>query len=94
MNDTIIAVQNLYKLYRLYNKPSDRLKEVINPFGRNYHKEFYALRNVSFDVGKGEMVGVVGKNGSGKSTLLKILTGVLSPTSGQVDIKGKVSALL
>ena len=94
MSDNLISVRNLTKKYKIYNKPIDRLKEVINPFGKKYHKDFYALKNISFDIKKGEVVGIIGKNGSGKSTLLKILTGVLSPTSGEVEIKGKISALL
>lgn len=89
-----ICVQSLTKKYRLYNNVHDRLKEVLNPFGRKYHQEFYALNNVDFEIIKGETVGLLGKNGSGKSTLLKILTGVTAPTSGNVRVNGKVSALL
>ena len=89
-----IKVENLTKIYKLYDTPMDRLKESINPFGKKYHKDFYALNDVSFEIKKGETVGIIGKNGSGKSTLLKIITGVLTPTSGNVTVNGKVSALL
>ncbi len=93
-NDTVIQVSNLTKTYKLYDKPSDRLKEALNPFGKKYHREFYALRDISFSVGRGEIVGFVGNNGAGKSTVLQIITGVLTPTSGSVLTKGKISALL
>lgn len=92
--DIIINVENLSKIYKLYGKPIDRLKESINPFGRKYHRDFFALRDVSFDVKRGESIGIIGKNGSGKSTLLKIITGVLTPSSGNVTVNGKVAALL
>ena len=93
-DEVAIKVDNLSKVYRLYDKPVDRLKESIHPLRKKYHKDFYALKNVSFEVKKGETVGIIGKNGSGKSTLLKIITGVLTPTSGNVVVNGKVSALL
>jgi len=89
-----ISVQNLTKVYKLYDTPLDRLKESVNPFGKKYHKDFYALNDVSFEIKKGETVGIIGKNGSGKSTLLKIITGVLTQTSGNVTVNGKISALL
>lgn len=89
-----ISVQNLTKIYKLYDTPLDRLKESINPFGKKYHKDFYALNDVSFEIKKGETFGVIGYNGAGKSTLLKIITGVLTPTSGSVQVQGNVSALL
>ncbi len=92
-NDSI-RVQNLTKTYRLYNSSLDRLKESLHPLRRQYHHDFFALNDVSFEIKKGESVGIIGKNGSGKSTLLKILTGVLTPTSGTVQVTGKVSALL
>ena len=90
-----VKVSNLTKIYKMYDDPKDRLKEARG-FGKNrkYHRDYYALNNVSFDVEKGEIIGVVGRNGSGKSTLLKILTGVLNPTEGNVEINGKVAALL
>ncbi len=92
--DPVIKVENVSKIYKLYDKPIDRLKEAINPFGKKCHKEFYALNNVTFDVRKGETIGIIGKNGSGKSTLLQVITGVLTPTSGTVYANGKISALL
>lgn len=92
--DIAISVQNLTKIYKLYDSPLHRLKETIIPFGKKYHKDFYALKDVSFEIKKGETVGIIGQNGSGKSTLLKIIAGVLSPSSGTVTVNGKVSALL
>lgn len=93
-NVQAISVENLSKVYKLYNSPVDRLKESLHPLRRLYHHDFYALNDVSFAINKGESVAVIGKNGSGKSTLLKILTGVLTPTSGSVTVNGKVTALL
>ena len=93
-NDIAIKVENLTKVYHLYDKPQDRLKEAINPFKKSYHNDYYALNDVSFEIKKGETVGIVGKNGAGKSTLLKIITGVLTPTSGEVIVNGKIASLL
>lgn len=91
--DTVIEIKNITKIYNLYNKPSDRLKEAL--FSRkSRHTEFAALNDVSFDVCKGEILGIIGKNGSGKSTILKIITKVLTPTSGECIVKGKIAALL
>jgi lipopolysaccharide transport system ATP-binding protein len=92
--DISLRVENVTKIYRLYDKHVDRLKESINPFRKKYHRDFYALNNVSFEVKKGETVGIIGRNGSGKSTLLKIITGVLTPTSGGVMVHGTTAALL
>jgi teichoic acid transport system ATP-binding protein len=89
-----IRVKNLSKVYRLYEKQIDRLKETLSPFKKVYHKSFYALNDVTFDVPQGETVGIVGTNGSGKSTILKLITGVLTPTNGSIEISGKISALL
>lgn len=89
-----ISVKDVTKIYRLYEKPIDRLKESLNIAHKSYHKDFFALNTISFDVEKGQTVGIIGTNGSGKSTILKIITGVLTPTSGQVEVKGKISALL
>lgn len=92
--DIVIDVQNLTKVYKIFDKPKDRLKESLNPFGKRYSRDFYALKDVSFKIKKGECIGFIGKNGAGKSTLLKVLTGVLTPTGGQVSVVGKVAALL
>ena len=89
-----IKVENVTKIYRLYDKPIDRLKESINLTHKSYHRPFYALRNISFQVEKGETVGIIGTNGSGKSTILKIITGVLKPSEGTVEVNGRISALL
>lgn len=89
-----ITVQDVTKVYRLYEKPIDRLKESVSPTHKNYHRDFYALNGLSFQVKKGETVGIIGTNGSGKSTILKIITGVLTPTTGEVKVDGKISALL
>ena len=89
-----IEVRDVTKVYRLYDKNTDRLKEALGLTKKCLHKDFYALNGVSFDVEEGQSVGIIGTNGSGKSTMLKIITGVLTPTSGQVAVRGKVSALL
>lgn len=89
-----ISVNDVTKAYRLYDKPMDRLKETFSITRKKRHKLFYALNHVSFDVEKGQTVGIIGTNGSGKSTILKIITGVLSPSEGNVEINGRVSALL
>lgn len=89
-----IEVKDVTKIYKLYDKPIDRLKESLSLRHREYHRDFYALQGISFTVEKGQTVGIIGTNGSGKSTILKIITGVLTPTSGQVQVNGKVSALL
>ncbi len=94
MRDVAVSVRNVTKIYALYNDPLDRLKESLHPLRKKYRREFYALQGISFDVKKGETFGIIGKNGSGKSTLLKILTGVLTPSSGQVVTRGRVLALL
>jgi lipopolysaccharide transport system ATP-binding protein len=93
-NEVVIKAVNLSKIYYLYENNKDRVKEVFNPFGKKYSRCFYALNNVSFEIKKGEMVGIIGKNGAGKSTLLKIITGVLNQTSGTIEVKGNISALL
>lgn len=93
-SDITISVNNLSKIYKLYNSPVDRVKESLHPLRRECHHKFYALNDVSFEVRKGDAIGIIGKNGSGKSTLLKILTGIITPSSGYVTVRGKVSALL
>lgn len=92
--ENIIEVSNLSKVYKLYAKKSDRLREALDFSKKTYHNLFYALDNISFTVRRGETMGIIGTNGSGKSTLLKILSGVSSPTSGHVAVNGKISALL
>ena len=89
-----IRVEHLSKMYKLYDKPSDRLKESLGLSKKKRYREHYALRDVSFDIRKGETVGIIGTNGAGKSTILKIITGVLSPTEGEVSVDGRISALL
>lgn len=93
MENIALSVKNLTKVYSLYDKPIDRLKEAIFSF-KSYHKDFYALDDINFDVKKGESLGIIGVNGSGKSTLLKIITGVLKETKGSVKVNGKIAALL
>lgn len=101
-SEIAIKVENLSKCYQLYTQPRDRLKQLVLPrlyrmLGRppkQYFREFWAVRNISFTVRKGETVGIIGVNGSGKSTLLKLICGVLSETSGQIERQGRVAALL
>lgn len=93
-SDFVIEVKDVTKIYRLYDQPIDRLKEAVSLTHKNYHRDFYALNHISFKVGKGESVGIIGTNGSGKSTILKIITGVLTPSDGEVNIKGIICALL
>ena len=94
MAENAIEVRDVTKIYKLYEKPIDRLKESMSLSHKSYHKDFHALNGISFDVERGQTVGIIGTNGSGKSTILKIITGVLTPTSGQVKVDGKISALL
>ena len=94
MNDNAITVDHVSKLYKLYDKPSDRFKEAMGLTKKKLYREHYALRDVSFHVKRGESIGIIGTNGSGKSTMLKIITGVLNPTEGQVNVNGRISALL
>ncbi len=92
--DIAISVNDVSKMYKLYDNPMDRLKESLGLSRKKKYKEHYALNHVSFQVHKGETVGIIGTNGSGKSTILKIITGVLSPTGGEVSVNGRSSALL
>lgn len=94
MTDTIVRITDLKKIYKLYDSPGDRVKEVFHIPGRKHSREFKALDGINIDVKKGETVGIIGSNGAGKSTLLKIITGVLTPSSGEVLIHGKIAALL
>jgi lipopolysaccharide transport system ATP-binding protein len=102
MTDVTIRIQNLSKCYHIYDAPSDRLKQFILPriqrfSGREtkqYFREFWALKDVSFEIKKGETVGIIGRNGSGKSTLLQMICGTLNPTSGSIQTNGRIAALL
>lgn len=101
-SDVAIKAENLSKCYQIYDQPRDRLKQFVLPSiqrlvglrPKKYYQEFWALKDVSFEVKKGEAVGIVGRNGGGKSTLLQIITGILSPTSGTVSTQGRIAALL
>lgn len=93
-SDIAISVRNLTKTYRLFAHPGDRIKQAAT-FGLcKYHREFTALKDVSFDIKKGETIGIIGRNGSGKSTLLQLICGILKPSAGTVQVNGRVSALL
>lgn len=102
MNDIAIRVQNLSKCYQIYDAPRDRLKQFVVPRlqrltgkqSKQYFREFWALKDVSFEVKKGETVGIIGRNGSGKSTLLQMICGTLNPTSGSIQTNGRIAALL
>ncbi|OIO35464.1 MAG: hypothetical protein AUJ74_06300 [Candidatus Omnitrophica bacterium CG1_02_44_16] len=89
-----VSVKDVSKKYRLYNSPRERFFEAVHPFGKKFHREFLALKNVSFNVPKGKTVGIIGRNGSGKSTLLSIICSILKPTSGVVEANGRISSLL
>jgi len=91
---TVVQVQDISKVYKLYKKPFDRVKEALSISHKTYHKKFNALNNVSLELKRGEALGIIGRNGNGKSTLLKIIAKVLTPTSGKVMTKGRVSAIL
>ena len=94
MDEVIIKAEHLSKVYKIYEKDIDRLKETFHPFHKRYSRDFYALQDISFEIKRGENIGLVGKNGAGKSTLLKIITGVLTPTSGNISVNGKIASLL
>jgi lipopolysaccharide transport system ATP-binding protein len=101
-SDIVVKIDNLCKCYQIYDKPQDRLKQSLYPrllhcFGRpstQYYREFWALNNVSFEVKRGETLGIIGRNGSGKSTLLQMICSTLNPTSGTIQINGRIAALL
>ncbi len=93
-SDFAIAVNNLSKCYQIYDRPQDRLKQMLLQGKRRYYREFWALKDVSFEIKKGETVGIVGRNGSGKSTLLQIICGTLNATSGTIQTNGRIAALL
>ena len=94
MTDIAISVNHISKVYKLYDNPMDRLKESLGLSRKKKYKEHYALNDISFEIKKGETVGIIGTNGSGKSTILKIITGVLNPTVGNIQVDGRISALL
>lgn len=94
-DEAVISVQGVGKMYLLYDKPQDRLKQALFwRLGKSFGRAFWALRDVSFEVKRGESVGIIGRNGSGKSTLLQIIAGTLQPTTGSVQVNGRVAALL
>lgn len=94
MGGEAIKLEHITKVYKLYNRNRDRLKDSLGLTRKKCYTEHYALRDVSMEVQEGEMVGIIGVNGSGKSTILKIITGVLSPSGGTMQINGRISALL
>jgi len=94
VGDVVISVSQVSKTYKLYPSHQHRLKEALHPFRKRYHEEFSALNDISFEIRRGESVGILGRNGAGKSTLLQLIAGVLSPTSGTVQVAGTISALL
>lgn len=94
-DDIVLSVKNVSKRFEMYDKPRHRLQQMLlGPFGKKYYREFWALRDINFEVHRGECVGVIGRNGAGKSTLLQIITGTLQPTSGEVAVHGRIAALL
>lgn len=93
-SDLAISVKNVSKVYDIYERPADRLKQMLWPGRRKFHDEFWALKDIDFEVRKGETVGIVGRNGSGKSTLLQTICGTITPTTGTVERHGRLSALL
>ena len=92
-SEIVIKITNLVKDYKMYNRKKDRLLEAIIPKYER-HQTFRAMDNLNLEVKKGEVLGILGKNGAGKSTLLKMITGVVFPTSGNIEINGKISSLL
>lgn len=92
--DIAISVRNVSKMYRIYDRPQDRLKQMVWRGKREFGRQFWALQEISFDIRRGEAVGIVGRNGSGKSTLLQIIAGTLAPTEGEISVSGRVAALL
>ncbi len=92
-SDVVISVRNLSKAFHIYEKPSDRLRQVFAT-KRRYFREFWAVKDVTVDIHRGEVFGIIGRNGSGKSTLLQLICGTLQPTSGTVEVRGRVAALL
>jgi len=93
MSEIAISLKNVSKCYKRYNRPIDRLKEILLP-GKSHAQKFWALQDINLEVAEGETLGIIGQNGSGKSTLLQIIAGTLTPSSGEVSVNGRVSALL
>ncbi len=93
MSEIAISLNKVSKCYKRYSRPVDRLKELLLP-GKSHAENFWALRDINLEVAKGETLGIIGQNGSGKSTLLQIIAGTLTPTTGEVRVNGRVSALL
>ncbi len=93
-SEVVIAARNLAKTYRIFAHPGDRIREAFTLGRMKFHREFTAIRGVSFEVRRGEMVGIIGRNGSGKSTLLQLICGILKPTAGEIKVNGRISALL
>lgn len=93
-SDVVLSIQNISKCFEMYDKPAHRLLQMLRGNKRKYYKEFWALKDISFEVHRGECVGIIGRNGAGKSTLLQIITGTLQPTCGSVEVKGRIAALL
>lgn len=93
-SNQVITVENLSKCYQIYEKPRDRLMQMLARGRHQYYREFWALQNVSFSIGRGETVGIIGRNGSGKSTLLQMICGTVSPTTGSITTNGRIAALL
>ncbi len=94
MKTIAVRADNLGKCYQIYEKPADRLKQSLWRGKKCFYKEFWAVRNLSFEIAKGETVGIIGANGSGKSTLLQMICGILNPSTGSLEIDGRIAALL
>jgi teichoic acid transport system ATP-binding protein len=93
-SDVAISIRNLSKCFHMYNRNRDRLKQILSFGKKKYYRDFWALRDVSFDIKRGQTVGIIGRNGSGKSTILQIIAGTLTQTQGEVQVKGRIAALL
>ncbi|MCA3796129.1 MAG: ABC transporter ATP-binding protein, partial [Burkholderia sp.] len=93
-SDLAVSVKDLSKVFHIYDSPRARLLQMLFGARKQYYREFWALRDISFDIARGETIGIVGHNGSGKSTLLQVISGTLSPSAGHVETNGKVAALL
>ena len=93
-SEIVLNVQNLGKRYEIYNAPHHRLLQTLLRGRKQFYKEFWALKDISFELKKGECLGIIGQNGGGKSTLLQLIAGTLAPTTGSVNVNGKIAALL